>query len=97
MLVTTPPHTFRTKGWARTVASWFGDSFMHRKTGAHGYAPDHPDMAGVLLAMGRGVAPGTKLPPQHMIDVAPTVAALLGIDPPQHAEGAPIAGLVLPD
>ena len=29
-----------------------------------------------------------------MIDVAPTVAALLGIDPPLHAEGEPISGLL---
>ena len=62
-------------------------------TGMHGYAPDHPDMAGVLLAKGRGVRAGARLPAARMIDVAATVARLLGIDPPQHNEGVPIAGI----
>ena len=60
----------------------------------HGYAPDHPDMGGILLAMGRGVSAGTRLPAVRMIDVAPTVAKLLGIEPPAHSEGVPIAGFL---
>jgi len=64
------------------VASWLG----HR-IGMHGYDPQHADMAGVFLALGRGVPAGRALPAAHAIDVAPTVAALLGIDPPAAAEG----------
>jgi len=63
------------------------------KRGLHGYAPDEPDMGGILFALGRGVAPGTRLPPQRMIDVAATVARLLGIEPPASSEGHPIAGI----
>ena len=50
-------------------------------------------MGGVLLALGRGAEPGATLPPVHMIDVAPTVTRLLGIDPPRDAEGRPIPDL----
>jgi predicted AlkP superfamily pyrophosphatase or phosphodiesterase len=62
--------------------------------GTHGYDPAaHPEMQGTLLAMGRGVAPATRLGGVHVVDVAPTVARLLGIAPPRHAEGTPVAGL----
>ena len=62
--------------------------------GGHGYDPTrHSDMHGILLARGRGAAPGTRLPPQRAVDVAPTVARLLGIEPPRHAEGRPIEAL----
>jgi hypothetical protein len=61
--------------------------------GMHGYAPDHPDMAGILFAIGRGVPAGAKPSQVRMIDVAPTVARLLGIDPPRDAEGRAIAAI----
>ena len=61
--------------------------------GGHGYWPAHPDMGGILLALGRGVKAGTRLPPTHQIDVAATVARLLNIDPPAQSEGTPIAGI----
>ena len=44
-------------------------------------------MAGILVALGRGVGRGVRLPAANMIDLAPTVAALLGIEPPEHSEG----------
>ena len=61
--------------------------------GGHGYRPDHPDMGGILLALGRGVQAGTRLPAAHQIDIAATVARLLGMDPPAQSEGTPIAGI----
>ena len=64
-----------------------------RSRGGHGYRPDHPDMGGILLALGRGVPAGTTLPPAHQIDIAATVARLLNIAPPAQSEGAPIAGI----
>jgi arylsulfatase A-like enzyme len=75
------------RGWR-----WLRGLFGHA-TGMHGYAPEHPDMAGVLIAKGRGVTAGARLPAARMIDVAATVARLLGIDPPAHSEGVPIAGI----
>ena len=66
---------------------------LGRRRGVHGYAPEHPDMAGIFLALGRGVPAGARPPSVRAIDVAPSVAALLGIDPPRDAEGAPIGAL----
>jgi predicted AlkP superfamily pyrophosphatase or phosphodiesterase len=57
------------------------------EAGMHGYAPELPDMEGILLAIGRGVRAGARPGTVRMIDVAPTVALLLGIDPPRDAEG----------
>jgi hypothetical protein len=53
----------------------------------HGYAPEDADMQGIFLALGRGVPPGSHPDAVRMIDVAPTVAKLLGIAPPRDAEG----------
>ena len=61
--------------------------------GGHGYRPDHPDMGGILLALGRGVQAGARLPPAHQTDIAATVARLLGMTPPAQSEGTPIAGI----
>jgi predicted AlkP superfamily pyrophosphatase or phosphodiesterase len=57
-------------------------------SGTHGFDPAaHEAMHGIFLALGRGVPPGTRLPRVHAVDLAPTVAALLGIDPPRQSEG----------
>jgi hypothetical protein len=64
--------------------------------GFHGYDPEHPSMAAIFVAFGRGARPGTRLPPVHSLDVAPTVLALLGVEVPDWMEGQPIAGLLPP-
>jgi arylsulfatase A-like enzyme len=71
------------------IARFFGRSF-----GAHGYDPGrYPEMHGIFVAIGRGVPAGARLPRVRAIDVAPTVARLLGIEAPAQSEGRPIAGL----
>ena len=86
VVTTKPPFTFASadgvEGVAEDLLSFFGWDF-----GGHGYAPDHPDMGAIFLAMGRGVAAGRSLGVVHQIDVAPTAAALLDIDPPAQSEG----------
>ena len=67
--------------------------FARAARGMHGYDPEHPDMAGIFLAIGRGVPAGAKLDAVRMIDVAPTAARLLAIDPPRSAEGRAIAAI----
>jgi arylsulfatase A-like enzyme len=47
-------------------------------------------MAGIFLALGCRIPAGARPATVRMIDVAPTVARLLGIDPPRHAEGQAI-------
>ena len=60
-------------------------------TGAHGYHPSEPDMAATFLALGAGVSPETELDSVHQKQLAPTIAALLGIAPPLSASQAPLA------
>jgi predicted AlkP superfamily pyrophosphatase or phosphodiesterase len=93
VLLTEPPRTFyRPTGWTGLLVrlqSWLGTP----RYGMHGYDPERPDMGAIFLALGRGVPPGARPGVVRSIDVAPTVAGLLGIDPPRDAEGHPIAGL----
>lgn len=48
--------------------------------GAHGYFPDLDDIHTGFVAWGAGVAPGRVVPLMGLVDVAPVVAALLGLD-----------------
>ena len=82
------PHTFRKGGLLARVRDLFG-----ARRGIHGYPPEHPDMHGVFLALGRGAEAGTRIGAVAMTDVAATITALLGIDPPAHSEGEPIEAL----
>lgn len=89
---TDPPRTFyRLNGMERTWVMFRG--LLGHKRGTHGYDPEHPEMAAVFLALGRGVSPGHELGSPRAIDVAPTVARLLGIEAPASSEGSPIAGI----
>jgi predicted AlkP superfamily pyrophosphatase or phosphodiesterase len=64
------------------------------RPGEHGYDPADPDMFGIFIAAGAGIRPGQRLEQVQAIDVAPTIAALLGLELPQ-AEGHPIGQLLL--
>jgi len=46
----------------------------------HGYLPSHPQMYPALVLSGRGIATGRKIGHVHNLDVAPTIAHLLGLD-----------------
>jgi hypothetical protein len=46
--------------------------------GAHGYPPGPKNMDAAFAVMGPGI-PHLRLPRAHIVDVAPTVAALLGL------------------
>jgi hypothetical protein len=62
--------------------------------GVHGYRPEAPGMAGMLVAAGRGARPGTRLGSVRALDVAPTVLALLGVPAPEWMEGRALAALL---
>jgi predicted AlkP superfamily pyrophosphatase or phosphodiesterase len=49
-------------------------------TGAHGFLSTEPKMNAVFVAAGAGIKRGTKLPAIENIDVAPTIARLLGVE-----------------
>ena len=86
VLLAQPPAIFvqpgGMEGFAMNLMRFFGWDF-----GGHGYDPQHPDMGAIWLLQGRGITPGASLSGAHQVDVAPTAAGLLGIDPPEHASG----------
>jgi len=47
--------------------------------GSHGHLPSEPALHGMLVAWGARIRPGAKLPAANAVDVAPTVARLLGL------------------
>jgi hypothetical protein len=57
--------------------------------GAHGYDPELPNMSAILYAAGPTI-PQKTLSRTRSIDVAPTILALLDIEPPATMEGTPI-------
>lgn len=61
--------------------------------GFHGYAPNEPEMAALLVAYGRGVRNGSALGRVSSLQVAPTVLRLLGLPIPEQMKGLPIDGL----
>jgi predicted AlkP superfamily pyrophosphatase or phosphodiesterase len=48
-------------------------------TGAHGYLPSHPEMRAALFLRGKGIAAGRNLGVIDMRQIAPTLAAILGV------------------
>ena len=56
----------------------------------HGYPPSVVQMHGIFYAWGAGVAKGREIPRLDMIDIHPTVMALLGLKP-----GVPLDGHVV--
>jgi predicted AlkP superfamily pyrophosphatase or phosphodiesterase len=84
-VLTEPPYVFRREpNGAGTPAD---PPRARPVSGVHGYDPERPEMAAIFYALGRGVAPGTRLGRPLTIDIAPTVAHLLHIDPPMQSEG----------
>jgi predicted AlkP superfamily phosphohydrolase/phosphomutase len=55
--------------------------------GQHGYDSTLPEMRAIWVAAGGGLRAAVSLPPMHVIDLAPTVAALLGFPPPDTMAG----------
>ncbi len=51
------------------------------RPGMHGWDPQLPEMHGIFLAAGPGIAPGVTLPPVKAVDVYPLVSRLLGLTP----------------
>jgi predicted AlkP superfamily pyrophosphatase or phosphodiesterase len=57
--------------------------------GTHGYLASDPELDGVMIAWGYGIRPGTHLDRVSNMDIAPTLAELLGVSLPD-AEGHPL-------
>ncbi len=61
---------------------------MAHATGAHGYAPESPEMRAVFVADGPRIADGRRLPPFDNVDVYPLLMRLLGV-PAEPGDGDP--------
>lgn len=61
--------------------------------GAHGYLNTDPDLRAIFVASGAGVKRGAPLGVIHNLDVAPTIAAWLGLQMP-NIEGHVLSGIV---
>jgi Type I phosphodiesterase / nucleotide pyrophosphatase len=60
----------------------------HGHTAAGGHGGDEPEVMRIPLVMaGAGVRRGAAIEAPRLVDLAPTVAALLGTPPPRHALG----------
>jgi hypothetical protein len=57
-----------------------------QQAGSHGYLAADPEMDAIFIASGYGVRPGTRLGKIANIDVAPTIARLLGVPLPMAKE-----------
>ena len=64
--------------------------------GVHGLDPQRSEMQAGFVVAGAGVAAGVDLGPIREIDVAPTLAALLGLDPPAQATGSVLTKALAP-
>ncbi len=63
------------------------------RRGAHGFIPTEPRMFTGLIVAGSGVRASVPLPSVRQIDIAPTVARLLGFTMPD-VDGVPLAGVL---
>jgi predicted AlkP superfamily pyrophosphatase or phosphodiesterase len=72
-------------GYAFTAAA--GDDLVvdapAGSLGSHGYLASDPDMGSLFVASGRGIKPGVTLDAVDTIDLAPTIARLLGVALPK--------------
>lgn len=78
--------------WIRTAYAVLGP-VAGIYPGSHGFDPSLPEMGAMFMMMGRGVQKGARIGTVPMIDIAPTVARLLNIEPPLQSEGQPVPGI----
>jgi predicted AlkP superfamily phosphohydrolase/phosphomutase len=58
-----------------------------RPIGTHGFSPGRASMRTLMVLAGPGVAEGKRLSEPRIVDIAPTLAKLLGIAAPKHSTG----------
>ena len=62
--------------------------------GAHGHDPGHKLMQGTFVAWGAGIRKGAKVGEINNVDVAPTIARLLGLEM-KNVEGHPLEAILV--
>jgi alkaline phosphatase D len=96
MLVAHPPYWMvgpeLFPAWTRWLGlTWFWDTIFVPPFGGlkatHGYDPNIVQMHGIFYAWGSGIAKSRQIPRLDMIDIHPTVMALLGLEPGKPVDG----------
>ncbi|MBI3678002.1 MAG: alkaline phosphatase family protein [Proteobacteria bacterium] len=99
LLISRPPYWMADSSAFPPWAAWLGINwvwpvaftpFIGGIKATHGYDPAMQQMHGIFYAWGAGIAKGKKIDRLDMIDVHPTVMALLGLQP-----GKPVDGRVV--
>jgi hypothetical protein len=72
-----------------------GEYLTKASGGTHGYLNTDPNMQAIFIAWGAGVPKGVHLNKISNLDIAPTIATLLGIEM-KTAKGTPIEAIVTP-
>jgi predicted AlkP superfamily pyrophosphatase or phosphodiesterase len=86
----------RWPSWLQWLGDW-GPEFIYARTSlkaTHGYPPDTEGMHGIFYAWGSGIARGRDLGLVRAIDIHPSVARLVGMQPGQPVDGVPIEALL---
>jgi predicted AlkP superfamily pyrophosphatase or phosphodiesterase len=88
---------FAKEGWNFGDTAGGDVTFVDKpeRKGSHGHDAALPDLHATFIAWGEGIRPGARLGEVSNVDVAPTIAKLLGIPMPD-ADGKPIAGALAP-
>jgi predicted AlkP superfamily pyrophosphatase or phosphodiesterase len=63
--------------------------------GTHGFLNSDPELDGIFIASGRGIKKGMVLDRMANLDVAPTIARLMGLKLPQ-ADGRVLEEILAP-
>ena len=61
---------------------------------ASGYLPSRSEMRGMLIAAGKGIKPQTQIEYTRLVDIAPTIARLLGLEL-KASRGHAISGILI--
>jgi len=88
----------RWPSWLQWLGDW-GPEFIYARTSlkaTHGYPPDTDGMHGIFYAWGSGVARGRDLGLVRAIDIHPSVARLVRMEPGQPVDGVPIEAMLAP-
>ena len=75
MLTARDGYSFSTAAHGEVVADAVEGSL-----GAHGYVSTDPELQALFIASGRGIKAGVTLDSMRTIDLAPTMARLLGLE-----------------
>jgi predicted AlkP superfamily pyrophosphatase or phosphodiesterase len=70
-----------------------GEYITPTSGGTHGYLNTDPKMQSIFLAWGAGVPSGVRLKSISNLDVAPTIAQILGLEM-KNVKGKPIEAIV---